>query len=143
VGGLEAMAGSCSGAVPQSADAPYVMEVRAEPQSRHSLAMIAGAAATVGSQRPPSGRWAPCNRVLDRFAAAELHSLLLTGVKLQPARAVALVRCCLQLEDSGRSPPLGRVFLGFAGRSGWALSPWGSVLAAVFAAGLALLVARL
>jgi iron complex transport system permease protein len=64
--------------------------------------------------------------------------LLLTGVVIASACG-ALVSVLLALADSGRLR--GMVFW-LAGDLGWALSPWSSVLAAVFAAALALLVAR-
>jgi len=79
-----------------------------------------------------------CTRVLARFAAEELHACLLTVVVTASAVRVHSSAGCRAL--GGFRTTSGKGFLACR-RSRLGVEPWGSVLAAVFAAGLRSLVA--
>src|SRR5438445_1799272 len=117
---------------------PYVLGVSGGAAVGAILAMIAGAAAVGVQSGAILGALGAVALVHLLARGGGTSRLLLTGVVIASACG-ALVSVLLALADSGRLR--GMVFW-LAGDLGWALSPWSSVLAAVFAACLALLVAR-
>jgi iron complex transport system permease protein len=139
VGGLLALAGVLLQALFRNPLAdPYVLGVSGGAAVGAILAMIAGAAALGVQSAAVLGALGAVALVYVLARGGGTSRLLLTGVVIASACG-ALVSVLLALADSGRVR--GMVFW-LAGDLGWALSPWSSVLAAVLAAGLALLVAR-
>jgi len=139
VGGLLALAGVLLQALFRNPLAdPYVLGVSGGAAVGALLAMIAGAAAVGVQSGAILGALGAVALVHLLARGGGTSRLLLTGVVIASACG-ALVSVLLALADSGRLR--GMVFW-LAGDLGWALSPWSSVLAAVFAACLALLVAR-
>jgi len=139
VGGLLALAGVLLQALFRNPLAdPYVMGVSGGAAVGAILAMIAGSAALGVQSAAILGALGAVALVYSLARGGGTSRLLLTGVVTASACG-ALVSVLLALADSGRVR--GMVFW-LAGDLGWALSPWSSVLAAVFAAGLAILVAR-
>jgi iron complex transport system permease protein len=139
VGGLLALAGVLLQALYRNPLAdPYVLGVSGGASVGALLAMIAGAA-VIGIQAAAiAGALAAVTLVYALARGGGTSRLLLTGVVFASASG-ALVSVLLALADSGRLK--GMVFW-LAGDLGWALSPWSSVVAALLAAGLAVLVAR-
>jgi iron complex transport system permease protein len=139
VGGLLALAGVLLQALFRNplADS-YVLGVSGGAAVGALLAMIAGAAAFSVQSAAIAGAIGAVAVVYLLARGGGTARLLLTGVVTASACG-AFVSLLLALADSGRLR--GMVFW-LAGDLGWALSPWSSVLAAVLAAGLAVLVAR-
>jgi iron complex transport system permease protein len=140
VGGLLALTGVLLQALFRNPLAdPYVLGVSGGAAVGALLAMIAGAAAVGVQSAAVAGALGAVALVYMLARGGGTPRLLLTGVVIASACG-ALVSVLLALtDDSGRLR--GMVFW-LAGDLGWALSPRSSVLAAVFAACLALLVAR-
>jgi iron complex transport system permease protein len=139
VGGLLALAGVLLQALFRNPLAdPYVLGVSGGASVGAILAMIAGAAALGVQSAAILGALGAVALVYLLARGGGTSRLLLTGVVIASACG-ALVSLLLALADSGRIP--GMVFW-LAGDLGWALSPWSSVVVALFAACLALLVAR-
>jgi iron complex transport system permease protein len=139
VGGLLALAGVLLQALFRNPLAdPYVLGVSGGAAVGALLAMITGAAAAGVQSAAVLGALGAVAIVYLLARGGGTSRLLLTGVVIASACG-ALVSVLLAVADSGRLR--GMVFW-LAGDLGWALNPWSSVLAAVFAAGLALLVAR-
>jgi iron complex transport system permease protein len=139
VGGLLALSGVLLQALFRNPLAdPYVLGVSGGAAVGAILAMIAGAAALGVQSAAILGALGAVVLVYVLARGGGTSRLLLTGVVIASACG-ALVSVLLALADSGRLR--GMVFW-LAGDLGWALSPWSSVLAAVFAACLALLIAR-
>jgi iron complex transport system permease protein len=139
VGGLLALAGVLLQALFRNPLAdPYVLGVSGGAAVGALLAMIAGAAALGVQSAAILGALGAVALVYSLARGGGTSRLLLTGVVIASACG-ALVSVLLALADSGRLR--GMVFW-LAGDLGWALSPWSSVLAAVLAACLALLIAR-
>jgi iron complex transport system permease protein len=139
VGGLLALAGVLLQALFRNPLAdPYVLGVSGGAAVGALLAMMVGAAAIGVQSAAIAGALSAVAVVYLLARGGGTSRLLLTGVVIASACG-ALVSVLLALADSGRLR--GMVFW-LAGDLGWALSPWSSVLAAVCAASLALLVAR-
>jgi iron complex transport system permease protein len=139
VGGLLALAGVLLQALFRNPLAdPYVLGVSGGAAIGALLAMIAGAAAMGVQSAAIAGALGAVALVYVLSRGGGTSRLLLTGVVIASASG-ALVSVLIALADSGRIR--GMVFW-LAGDLGWALSPWSSVLAAGFAACLALLFAR-
>ena len=139
VGGLLALAGVLLQALFRNPLAdPYVLGVSGGAAVGALLAMSVGAAAIGVQSAAIAGALSAVAVVYLLARGGGTSRLLLTGVVIASACG-ALVSVLLALADSGRLR--GMVFW-LAGDLGWALSPWSSVLAAVCAAFLALLVAR-
>jgi iron complex transport system permease protein len=139
VGGLLALAGVLLQALFRNPLAdPYVLGVSGGAAVGALLAMMVGAAAIGVQSAAIAGALSAVAVVYLLARGGGTSRLLLTGVVIASACG-ALVSVLLALADSGRLR--GMVFW-LAGDLGWALSPWSSVLAAVCAACLALLVAR-
>jgi iron complex transport system permease protein len=139
VGGLLALAGVLLQALFRNplADS-YVLGVSGGAAVGALLAMIAGAAAVGVQSASVAGALAAVAVVYLLARGGGTSRLLLTGVVTASACG-AFVSVLLAVADSGRLR--GMVFW-LAGDLGWALSPWSSVLAAMLAAALALLIAR-
>jgi iron complex transport system permease protein len=139
VGGLLALAGVLLQALFRNplADS-YVLGVSGGAAVGALLAMITGAAAFGVQSAAVLGALGAVAVVYLLARGGTTSRLLLTGVVIASACG-ALVSVLLAVADSGRLR--GMVFW-LAGDLGWALNPWSSVLTAVLAAGLALLVAR-
>jgi iron complex transport system permease protein len=139
VGGLLALAGVLLQALFRNPLAdPYVLGVSGGAAIGALLAMIAGAAAVGVQSAGIAGALGAVTLVYLLARDGGTSRLLLTGVVIASASG-ALVSVLLVLADSGRVR--GMVFW-LAGDLGWALSPWSSVLAAVIAGCVALVVAR-
>jgi iron complex transport system permease protein len=139
VGGLLALAGVLLQALFRNPLAdPYVLGVSGGAAVGALLAMIGGAAAMGVQSGAIVGALGAVGVVHLLSRGGGTSRLLLTGVVTASACG-ALITVLLALADSGRLR--GMVFW-LAGDLGWALSPWSSVLAALLAAGLALVVAR-
>jgi iron complex transport system permease protein len=139
VGGLLALAGVLLQALFRNPLAdPYVLGVSGGAAIGALLAMIAGAAVGGIQSAAVAGALGAIALVYTLARGGGTSRLLLTGVVVASASG-SLVSVLLALSDSGRLP--GMVFW-LAGDLGWAMSPWSSLIAAGFAAGLALLVAR-
>ena len=139
VGGLLALAGVLLQALFRNPLAdPYVLGVSGGAAVGALLAMIVGAAAVGVQSAAIAGALGAIALVYLLARGGGTSRLLLTGVVIASACGAA-VSVLLALADSGRLR--GMVFW-LAGDLGWALSPWSSVIAAVSAALLALVVAR-
>jgi iron complex transport system permease protein len=139
VGGLLALSGVLLQALFRNPLAdPYVLGVSGGAAIGALLAMMVGAAAVVVQSAAVAGALAAVALVYGLSRGGGNSRLLLTGVVIASASG-ALVSVLLALADSGRLR--GMVFW-LAGDLGWALSPWSSVLTALLAAGLSLIVAR-
>jgi iron complex transport system permease protein len=139
VGGLLALAGVLLQALFRNPLAdPYVLGVSGGAAVGALLAMIAGAAAVGVQFGAIAGALAAAAAVYLLARGGGTSRLLLMGVSIASACG-ALVSVLFIVADSGR---LRSIVFWLAGDLGWALSPWSSVLAAVFAACLALVVAR-
>jgi iron complex transport system permease protein len=139
VGGLLALAGVLLQALFRNPLAdPYVLGVSGGAAVGALLAMITGAAAVGVQSAAVLGAFGAVAIVYLLARGGGTSRLLLTGVVIASACG-ALVSVLLSVADSGRLR--GMVFW-LAGDLGWALNPWSSVLAAVLAACLSLLVAR-
>jgi iron complex transport system permease protein len=139
VGGLLALAGVLLQALFRNPLAdPYVLGVSGGAAIGALLAMMAGVAAVGVQSAAVAGALCSVAVVYLLARGGGTARLLLTGVVIASACG-ALVSVLLAIADSGRLR--GMVFW-LAGDLGWALSPWSSVLAAAFAACMALLVAR-
>jgi iron complex transport system permease protein len=140
VGGLLALAGVLLQALFRNPLAdPYVLGVSGGASIGALLAMIAGAAAVGVQSGAIAGALGAVVLVYVLAKGGGTSRLLLTGVVIASASGalVSVLLATLAYSEQVR----GMVFW-LAGDLGWALSPWRSVLAAVFAACLALLVAR-
>jgi iron complex transport system permease protein len=139
VGGLLALAGVLLQALFRNPlSDPFVLGVTGGAAVGALIAMIVGAAALGVQAAAIVGALSAVAIVYLLSRGGGTSHLLLTGVVIASACG-ALVSVLLALADSGRLR--GMVFW-LAGDLGWALSPWGSVIAALLAAGLSLLVAR-
>src|ERR1700736_1985243 len=117
---------------------PFVLGVSGGAAGGALCAMLAGAPALAVQSCAVAGALSSVGLVYLLARGGGTARLLLTGVVVASACG-ALVSVLLALADSGRLR--GMVFW-LAGDLGWSLSPWSSVLTAVFAACLALLIAR-
>jgi iron complex transport system permease protein len=140
VGGLLALAGVLLQALYRNPLAdPYVMGVSGGAAVGALLAMIAGAAATGVQGAAIAGALGAVALVYALARGGGTSRLLLTGVVIASASGALVLVLVVLAADTGRVR--GMVFW-LAGDLGWALSPWSSVVTAIVAAGLALLVAR-
>lgn len=139
VGGLLALAGVLLQALFRNPLAdPYVLGVSGGAAVGALLAMMLGATAFGVQAAAVAGAFASVAVVYLLARSGGTPRLLLTGVVTASACG-ALVAVLLALADSVRLR--GMVFW-LAGDLGWALSPWSSALAALFAGAIALIVAR-
>ncbi len=139
VGGLLALAGVLLQALYRNPLAdPFVLGVSGGASIGALLAMMAGAAALGIQGGSMVGALAAVALVYVLARDGGTSRLLLTGVVIASASG-ALVIVLLAVADSARLP--GMIFW-LAGDLGWAQSPWSSVVTAILAAGVALLVAR-
>jgi iron complex transport system permease protein len=139
VGGLLALGGVLLQALFRNPLAdPYVLGVSGGAAVGALLAMIAGAAAVGVQSAAVVGALTAVALVYVLARGGGTARLLLMGVVIASACG-ALVSVLLALADSGQ---LRGIVFWLGGDLGWALNPWSSLLAAVFAACLALLVAR-
>ncbi|MGH8138235.1 MAG: FecCD family ABC transporter permease [Steroidobacteraceae bacterium] len=139
VGGLLALTGVLLQALFRNPLAdPYVLGVSGGAAVGALLAMMLGVAAFGVQSAAVAGALGAMAIVYVLARGGGTPRLLLTGVVIASACG-ALVSVLLALADSTRLR--GMVFW-LAGDLGWALSPWTSALAALFAGTLALLVAR-
>jgi iron complex transport system permease protein len=140
VGGLLALAGVLLQALYRNPLAdPYVMGVSGGAAVGALLAMIAGAAALGIQGAAILGALGAVALVYALARGGGTSGLLLTGVVIASASGALTSVLLVLAADTGRVR--GMVFW-LTGDLGWALSPWSSVVTAVVAAGLALLVAR-
>jgi iron complex transport system permease protein len=140
VGGLLALAGVLLQALYRNPLAdPYVLGVSGGASIGALLAMMAGAAAFGVQAAAVAGALAAVALVYILSRGGGTSRLLLTGVVIASATGALVSVLLAMAEDSSRLR--GMVFW-LAGDLGWAVNPWGSVIAALFAACLALLVAR-
>jgi iron complex transport system permease protein len=139
VGSLLALAGVLLQALFRNSLAdPYVLGVSGGAAVGALLAMMAGAAALAVQSAAVGGALCAVGAVYLLARGGGTPRLLLTGIVMASACG-ALVSVLLVLADSSRVR--GMVFW-LAGDLEWAVSPWASGTAAVFAVGLAIAVAR-
>ncbi len=139
VGGLLALSGVLLQALFRNPLAdPYVLGVSGGAAVGAVLAMMLGAAALGVQSAAVMGALAAVTAVYVLARGGGTSRLLLTGVVTASACGAA-VSVLLALTDSTR---LRGVVFWLAGDLGWALNPWASALAAIAAAGVALVIAR-
>jgi iron complex transport system permease protein len=140
VGGLLALAGVLLQALFRNPIAdPYVLGVSGGAAVGALLAMIAGAAAVGVQSGAIAGAFGALAVVYLLARGGGTSRLLLMGVAIASACGALVSVLFIVAADSER---LRSILFWLAGDLGWALSPWSSVLATVFATCLALVVAR-
>ena len=139
VGGVLALSGVLLQALFRNPLAdPYVLGVSGGAAVGAVLALMVGAATAAVQSAAVAGALVAVAIVYALARNGGTPRLLLTGVVIASACG-ALVTVLLALTDSSR---LGGMIFWLAGDLGWATQPWSSVMAAVLAGAIALLVAR-